>query len=71
MVKVVSGRQLTICTPPPASDAGLEEDRNTRSNSDDLFISDLWRLLDTSNSIFSLPIGQDSRKQARIKKSKF
>lgn len=48
MADVVSSRQLIICTPPPASDAWLER-QNLRSNCDDLFISELWTLLDTSN----------------------
>lgn len=73
MDKVVSGRQLAICAPPPASDAGIEN-QSKRGNSDDFFISELWRLLDTCNytTDFSpYTIGQDARKQARIKKLKF
>lgn len=69
------GTQLTFCTPLHAAAAGIVRDRmHTRSSSADLFISELWKLLDTIKSqIFfsSLPIGQDSGKQDRIKKARY
>lgn len=43
----VPGRQIAICTPLHASDTNdRERELYTRDTSDDLFISELWRLLD-------------------------
>lgn len=39
MVQVSSGRQLTICTPPPASDAGLERQARAATAMTSLFQS--------------------------------
>lgn len=42
----VPGRQISFCTPLHASDIILEREYYLRDTSDDLFISELWRLLD-------------------------
>lgn len=69
------GRQLLICTPLQASDAMIERKNYMRGTSIDLFISELWMLLDTNHSttdhFVSLPIGQDSRRQDRIKQAMY
>lgn len=70
--RAVPGRQISFCTPPHASDIHHVREREiyVRNTSDDLFISELWRLLDDYEIIkpqtFSfISNGQESRIQDR------
>lgn len=65
IVQVASGRQLTICTPPPASDAGLERQKHAQQQRWPLYFRavEASRYIQINHRLFSLPHWPGSRKQ--------